>query len=48
MIHLQAVCALRAALDVETENWRLWVNLMLLLLQVVMAVINVVTFIPFI
>jgi hypothetical protein len=42
VIHLQAVCALRAALDVETENWRLWVNLMLLLLQVAMTIIVVI------
>jgi hypothetical protein len=31
---VQAVCGLRAALDVEADNWRLWVNLVLLLLQV--------------
>jgi hypothetical protein len=33
-IVLQAVCGLRAALDVEGDNWRSWVNLVLLLLQV--------------
>jgi hypothetical protein len=31
---LQAVCGLRAALDIEQKNWCLWVNLVLMLLQV--------------
>jgi hypothetical protein len=31
---MQAVCQIRAALDVDSANWRMWTNLMLLLLQV--------------